>query len=107
MTNSSVTVGASVVMLKSYILFTGTWRLLLLVWNTKEKVVQSSRLLEAAMENLTVLSLQQMLQGLRVLKVVQSSGVLGGQLLLKLEVMITAGGRPLYVIDGVPLNDGY
>jgi hypothetical protein len=59
------------------------------------------------MENLTVLSAKISGQA-AVFKVVQSSGVLGGLLLLKLEVTsITAGGRPLYVIDGVPMNDGY
>jgi hypothetical protein len=37
MTNSSVTVGATVVVVKAYILFTGTWRLLLLVMEHKKK----------------------------------------------------------------------
>jgi TonB-linked SusC/RagA family outer membrane protein len=77
---------------------------------TRAKVVQSSKVVgSAAMENLTVLSPQQMLQGQAAgVQVVQSSGLLGGATVVKIRgnASITAGGRPLYVIDGVPLNDG-
>lgn len=76
----------------------------------RKKVVQSSKVVgSAAMENLTVLSPQQMLQGQAAgVQVVQSSGVLGGATVVKIRgnASITAGGRPLYVIDGVPMNDG-
>jgi hypothetical protein len=33
--------------------------------------------------------------------------LLGGATVVKIRGMLTAGGRPLYVIDGVPLNDVY
>lgn len=73
------------------------------------KVVQSNKVVSnEAMDNLTVLSPQQMLQGQAAgVQVVQSSGVLGGATVVKIRgnASITAGGRPLYVIDGVPLND--
>jgi TonB-dependent starch-binding outer membrane protein SusC len=73
------------------------------------KVVQANKVISSeAMENLTVLSPQQMLQGQAAgVQVVQSSGVLGGATVVKIRgnASITAGGRPLYVIDGVPLND--
>jgi TonB-linked SusC/RagA family outer membrane protein len=75
----------------------------------RSKVVQSSKVVgSTAMENLTVLSPQQMLQGQAAgVQVVQSSGLLGGATVVKIRgnASITAGGRPLYVIDGVPLND--
>ncbi|RTY98584.1 SusC/RagA family TonB-linked outer membrane protein [Flavobacterium sp. RSP49] len=75
----------------------------------RSKVVQASKVVgNSAMENLTVLSPQQMLQGQAAgVQVVQSSGVLGAATVVKIRgnASITAGGRPLYVIDGVPLND--
>jgi TonB-linked SusC/RagA family outer membrane protein len=75
----------------------------------RSKVIQSSKIVSnAAMENLTVLSPQQMLQGQAAgVQVVQSSGVLGAATVVKIRgnASITAGGRPLYVIDGVPMND--
>jgi TonB-linked SusC/RagA family outer membrane protein len=75
----------------------------------RSKVVQSSKVISnSAMENLTVLSPQQMLQGQAAgVQVVQSSGVLGAATVVKIRgnASITAGGRPLYVIDGLPLND--
>jgi len=75
----------------------------------RSKVVQSSKVVgNSAMENLTVLSPQQMLQGQAAgVQVVQSSGVLGAATVVKIRgnASITAGGRPLYVIDGVPMND--
>ena len=75
----------------------------------RSKVVQSSKVVSGvAMENLTVLSPQQMLQGQAAgVQVVQSSGVLGAATVVKIRgnASITAGGRPLYVIDGVPLSD--
>ncbi|MFV8354138.1 SusC/RagA family TonB-linked outer membrane protein [Flavobacterium sp. XS1P32] len=76
----------------------------------RKKVTQSQKVIEnASMDNLTVLSPQQMLQGQAAgVQVVQSSGVLGAATVVKIRgnASITAGGRPLYVIDGVPMSDG-
>lgn len=75
----------------------------------KERVIQSVKTVSnEAMENLNVLSPQQMLQGQAAgVQVVQSSGILGGATVVKIRgnASINAGGRPLYVIDGVPMND--
>jgi TonB-linked SusC/RagA family outer membrane protein len=75
----------------------------------KEKVISSVKTVSSeSMENLTVLSPQQMLQGQAAgVQVVQSSGILGGATVVKIRgnASINAGGRPLYVIDGVPMND--
>ena len=76
----------------------------------RKKLTQAQKVVDnAAMDNLTVLSPQQMLQGqVAGVQVVQSSGVLGGATVVKIRgnASISAGGRPLYVIDGVPMNDG-
>ena len=76
----------------------------------RKKVTQSQKVVDnASLDNLTVLSPQQMLQGQAAgVQVIQSSGVLGGATVIKVRgnSSITAGGRPLYVIDGVPMNDG-
>jgi hypothetical protein len=63
--------------------------LLVMVHKKKAKVVQSSKVVSnSAMENLTVLSPQQMLQGQAAgVQVVQSSGLLGGATVVK-EVML-------------------
>jgi hypothetical protein len=58
------------------------------------------------MENLTVLSPQQMLQGQAAgVQVVQSSGLLGGATVVKIMLLLQLVVDH-YVIDGVPLNDG-
>jgi TonB-linked SusC/RagA family outer membrane protein len=113
MTNSSVTVGATgVINVKLTSSSQALEEVVVVGYGTqkREKVVQSSKVVgSAAMENLTVLSPQQMLQGQAAgVQVVQSSGVLGGATVVKIRgnASITAGGRPLYVIDGVPMNDG-
>ena len=76
----------------------------------KKKLVQAAKVVgPEALENLTVLSPQQMLQGqVAGVQVVQSSGVLGAATVVKIRgtASINGGGRPLYVIDGVPLADG-
>jgi hypothetical protein len=62
--------------------------LLVMVHKKKAKVVQSSKVVSnSAMENLTVLSPQQMLQGQAAgVQVVQSSGLLGGATVVKIRV---------------------
>ncbi|MFV8359373.1 SusC/RagA family TonB-linked outer membrane protein [Flavobacterium sp. LS1P3] len=112
MSNSSVTVGAtSVVSVKLTSSSQTLEEVVVVGYGTQKrgKVVQSSKVVgNGALDNLTVLSPQQMLQGQAAgVQVVQSSGVLGAATVVKIRgnASITAGGRPLYVIDGVPLND--
>jgi TonB-linked SusC/RagA family outer membrane protein len=110
--NSSITVGASNSVNVKLTSSSQTLEEVVVVGygtQKRSKVIQSSKIVgNAAMENLTVLSPQQMLQGqVAGVQVVQSSGVLGAATVVKIRgnASITAGGRPLYVIDGVPLND--
>jgi TonB-linked SusC/RagA family outer membrane protein len=112
MVNSSVTVGESSVVNVKLTSSSQTLEEVVVVGygtQRRSKVVQSSKVVgNGALDNLTVLSPQQMLQGQAAgVQVVQSSGVLGAATVVKIRgnASITAGGRPLYVIDGVPLND--
>jgi TonB-linked SusC/RagA family outer membrane protein len=112
MVNSSVTVGSSSVINVKLTSSSQTLEEVVVVGygtQRRSKVVQSSKVVgNGALDNLTVLSPQQMLQGQAAgVQVVQSSGVLGAATVVKIRgnASITAGGRPLYVIDGVPLND--
>ncbi|SHG36851.1 TonB-linked outer membrane protein, SusC/RagA family [Flavobacterium segetis] len=111
-TNVNVTVGASsVINVKLVSSSQSLEEVVIIGYGTQKraKVIQASKVIDnSAMENLTVLSPQQMLQGQAAgVQVVQSSGVLGAATVVKIRgnASITAGGRPLYVIDGVPLND--
>lgn len=62
-----------------------------------------------AFKNMPVISPQQLLQGQAAgVQMVNSSGVLGSASTVRIRgaASISGGGSPLYVIDGVPLNDG-
>lgn len=62
-----------------------------------------------AFKNTPQVSPQQLLQGQAAgVQMTNSSGVLGAASAVRIRgaASITAGGEPLYVIDGVPLNDG-
>ncbi len=76
---------------------------------TKKKLVQASKVIKAeAIENIVGVSPQELLQGQAAgVQVVNSSGVLGSATQVKIRgnASISGGGRPLFVIDGVPLND--
>jgi TonB-linked SusC/RagA family outer membrane protein len=59
--------------------------------------------------NIPLVGPQQMLQGQAAgVQVVNSTGVLGSSASVRIRgaASISGGGSPLYVIDGVPLNDG-
>lgn len=61
-----------------------------------------------AFENMPVTSPQQLLQGQAAgVQVTSASGVLGAstQIRIRGAASITGGGQPLFVVDGVPLND--
>jgi TonB-dependent starch-binding outer membrane protein SusC len=60
-------------------------------------------------KDIPALSPQQLLQGQAAgVQMVGSSGLLGANPLIRIRgaASITGGGQPLFVVDGVPLNDG-
>jgi len=62
-----------------------------------------------AIKNIPAISPQQILQGqVSGVQMTNSSGVLGGASSIRVRgvASINAGGQPLFVVDGVPLNDG-
>lgn len=62
-----------------------------------------------AFRNVPAISPQQLLQGQAAgVQMVNSSGVLGAASTVRIRgaASISGGGSPLYVVDGVPLNDG-
>jgi len=62
-----------------------------------------------AIANRPVLSPQDLLQGQAAgVQMVSSSGLLGANPIIRIRgaASITGGGQPLFVVDGVPLNDG-
>ncbi len=62
-----------------------------------------------AIANRPVLSPQELLQGQAAgVQMVGSSGLLGANPVIRIRgaASITGGGQPLFVVDGVPLNDG-
>jgi len=68
-----------------------------------------STLSNKAIKDIPALSPQQLLQGQAAgVQMVASSGVLGANPSIRIRgaASITGGGQPLFVIDGVPLNDG-
>ena len=75
----------------------------------KKKLVQSTKIVaNESIENIVALSPQELLQGQAAgVQVVNSSGVLGAASAVRIRgtSSISGGGRPLFVIDGVPLND--
>ncbi|WP_300977135.1 TonB-dependent receptor [Flavobacterium sp.] len=76
---------------------------------SKKKLVQANKIVTAeSIENVVALSPQELLQGQAAgVQVVNSSGVLGSATQVKIRgnASISGGGRPLFVIDGVPMND--
>ena len=76
---------------------------------SKKKLAQANKVIKAeAIENIVAFSPQELLQGQAAgVQVVNSSGVLGAATQVKIRgnASISGGGRPLFVIDGVPLND--
>lgn len=68
-----------------------------------------STLDEKAVSNIPATSPQEVLQGQASgVQIVQSSGVLGAATNIRIRgvASLSAGGQPLFVVDGVPLNDG-
>ena len=76
---------------------------------TKQKLVQSvSTVGEDDIRDIPAVSPQELLQGQASgVQVVNSSGILGASPVIKIRgvASISSGGRPLIVVDGVPLND--
>ena len=74
----------------------------------KDKVSAVSKIDGKDLENVPIIGLQQMLQGQAPgIQITSTSGMLGANAAVKIRGVgsITAGGNPLYVVDGVPLND--
>jgi TonB-dependent starch-binding outer membrane protein SusC len=72
--------------------------------NTQSVAVLS----EKALKNRVALGPQELLQGQAAgVQMVNSSGLLGAQASIRIRgaASITGGGQPLFVVDGVPLND--
>ena len=76
---------------------------------TKKKSIQSIASVNAeALRDIPANSPQELLQGQAAgVQVVQSSGVLGAAPTIKIRgvASVSSGARPLFVVDGVPLND--
>jgi len=76
---------------------------------TRQKLVQSvSTISNENINEIPAVSPQELLQGQASgVQVVNSSGILGAAPVIKIRgvASISSGGRPLIVIDGVPLND--
>jgi len=77
--------------------------------NSRNRIEAVSTVSGESFKNFPVVGPQQMLQGQAAgVQVVNSSGVLGSAASVRIRgaSSISGGGSPLYVIDGVPLNDG-
>ncbi|MDT7828178.1 TonB-dependent receptor [Pricia sp. S334] len=76
---------------------------------SREKLVQSvSTVSNENIRDIPAVSPQELLQGQASgVQVVNSSGILGAAPVIKIRgvASISSGGRPLFVVDGVPLND--
>lgn len=76
---------------------------------SRKKLIQSvSTIDNASIRDIPAVSPQELLQGQASgVQVVNSSGILGAAPVIKIRgvASITSGGRPLIVVDGVPLND--
>src|SRR6056297_328841 len=77
---------------------------------TRRSLVSSVSILDdKAVNNIPAVSPQEVLQGQASgVQIVQSSGVLGAATNIRIRgvASLSAGGQPLFVVDGVPLNDG-
>ncbi len=74
----------------------------------RDKVSSVARIDGSDIDNMPVVGIQQMLQGQAAgVQIVGTSGMLGANAAVKIRGVgsINAGGNPLYVVDGVPLND--
>lgn len=77
--------------------------------NAKLSTQSVSKVDSKAFENMPILSAQEALQGQAAgVQMTASSGVAGGQQNIRIRGVssINAGGQPLFVVDGVPMNDG-
>ena len=77
--------------------------------SSRNKLEAVSTVTAESFKNFPVVGPQQMLQGQAAgVQVVNSSGVLGSAASVRIRgaSSISGGGSPLYVVDGVPLNDG-
>ena len=78
--------------------------------DSKKLTTQSiSQIGEESVNNIVSLSPQQILQGqVAGVQMTNSSGVLGAASSVRIRgvASLNAGGEPLYVVDGVPINDG-
>jgi TonB-linked SusC/RagA family outer membrane protein len=75
---------------------------------TKKNVSAIAVVDEKAIRDIPANSPQELLQGQAAgVQVVQSSGILGAAPVIKIRgtSTVTSGARPLFVIDGVPMND--
>lgn len=76
--------------------------------STRFNTQSVATLSERTIQNKPVLSPQELLQGQAAgVQMVNSSGVLGANSSIRIRgaASITGGGQPLFVVDGVPLND--
>ncbi|MEZ5059394.1 MAG: SusC/RagA family TonB-linked outer membrane protein [Saprospiraceae bacterium] len=73
------------------------------------KVQSVSQVTEENIKNVPFVTPQQVLQGQAAgVQIVNSSGVLGSAAAIRIRgvASLNAGGSPLFVVDGVPMNDG-
>ena len=78
------------------------------IQSQKDRVSSVSKIDGKDLDNVPIIGLQQMLQGQAAgVQIVSTSGMLGANAAVKIRGVgsISAGGNPLYVVDGVPLND--
>ena len=78
------------------------------VQSQRDRVSSVSKIDGKDLDNVPIIGLQQMLQGQAAgVQIVSTSGMLGANAAVKIRGVgsISAGGNPLYVVDGVPLND--
>lgn len=77
--------------------------------STRYNVQTISRINNEALANVPVVSPQELLQGQAAgVQLTNTSGVLGAATAIRIRgvASLNAGGQPLIVVDGVPLNDG-
>lgn len=73
------------------------------------KVQSISQVTEKDIQNVPFVTPQQVLQGQAAgVQIVNTSGVLGSAAAIRIRgvASLNAGGNPLFVVDGVPMNDG-
>ncbi len=77
--------------------------------STRLSIQSTSKVNSDKFENMPVVSPQELLQGQAAgVQMVGASGVLGSNATIRVRgvASLNAGSSPLYVVDGVPLNDG-